>query len=172
MPDFKFDLNVFTILLAILGWVYLRHNGHYFAKRSELKAYIKDTQEHLKFLERTARNYWSAELPEGGSRSKDCIDVMIGLTRLEHYLKQINKLGLEVDIPKTVSSVRQALTGNDFASVNKPALKPDDGKMLNISQSINKTFILLDSAFEERFSSPFPKFGFGILKKIICQNIL
>lgn len=161
----KYDVNIITLIVAVIGWIYIRHNGHYFAKRSELKAYIKDTQEHLKHLEKTAREYWGIELPSNVARSKECIDILIGLTRLEHYLKQLNKLGLDVDISETVSSIRQSLTGNDFASKNKPVLEPDDKKMLNISQSINRVFILLDSKFEKKFSSPYPKFSWDSIKK-------
>ena len=161
----KYDVNVITLIVAVIGWIYIRHNGHYFAKRSELKTYIKDTQEHLKYLEKIAREYWGSELPPNVSRSKECIDILIGLTRLEHYLKQLNKLGLDVDTSETVSSIRQSLTGNDFASKNKPLLGPDDKKMLHISQSINKSFILLDSKFEKKFSSPFPKLSWYSFKK-------
>ncbi len=144
--------------LVISGWFYVRKNGHYFAKRSELRAYIKDAQDVLKNLEENARTYWTEDLPEDVIRSKECIDIMVGLTRLEHHLKQIQRLGLGIDVANIVSLLREEVTGEGFAQKNKPALRQDDQKIIKISTSINRTYIKLDEKFENAFSSPFPRF--------------
>ena len=168
----KLDLviNPFNIFLVIIGWWYVRYNGHYFANRSELKSTIKDTQTLLKELEELARRYWESELPEGVARTKDCIDVMIGLTRLEHHLKQLNQRKLDIDSSGMVRQLRIKLTGDHFAQKDKPILQADDPKMLVISTEINKIYSLLDTKFEEKFSALLPSFSGWLKRKLLSHQ--
>ncbi|WP_163373315.1 hypothetical protein [Endozoicomonas acroporae] len=154
--QFDLVLNPINIGLVILGWWYVRYNGRYFANRAEVKSGIKDTQTLLKELEDLARDYWASELPKGVARSKECIDIMIGLTRLEHHLKLLRLRKLDIDAPTIVSTLRPKLTGDQFAQTNKPVYSADHEKMLSISRETNRIYALLDQKFEEKFSSPLP----------------
>ncbi|MBO9482236.1 MULTISPECIES: hypothetical protein [Gammaproteobacteria] len=167
LVKFEFALNPFNILLVLLGWWYVRHNGRYFANRTELKSSIKDSQTLLKDLEDLARRYWESELPEGVARSKDCIDILIGLTRLEHHLKLLSLRKLDIDSSCLVRDLRSKLTGDHFAQTDKPVLNADHKKMLAISQETNRIYALLDEKFEQKFSSPLPVSLFNRLKSRI-----
>ena len=81
---------------------------------------------------------------------------MIGLSRFEHYLKQTQKLGLDIDASKETSLLRQALTGENFATKSKPTLPSDHDRMLDISKSVNNAFMRLDNAFDKKFRFTIP----------------
>ena len=137
-------------LLVIVGWIVVTRDQDNRFRRNEIRSVMNDLKKLLNEIENCSIDYWP--IPGNAENAHELSRIIKQRIQwLAHYKRILSRDDKNLLVDEEMKKLRQAITGDDFDSPARQAVRKNSSKVLKILRRSNEFAEAIELAYEKKY---------------------